>query len=1039
MRLDIFDFAISRPIFISAVALVSTTLGLFAAFNLPVREFPDVELPSVSITTVYAGAQAGVVEREVTQTIEEALSGVEGIRQIISTTRNETSVIDVQLQAGVDVNVAASDIRDRVATVRGDLPPDVEEPLIGKANSDTDPIIILTLRSDELDAAALTDIADRMIIDAIGALPGVARVVIGGEKRYAMRIRLDRAALAARGLTPSDVANRLQAENVELPAGEIQTDMQLIGLRADARFSTVEDFRSLSLVDRDGARVALGDVADIEIGVENETNGFRMNGREAIALEIIRQSSANTIEVAAAVRAEVDALASRLPASVILEESFSAARYIEENLANVLTTLLVSVGVVIVVLYLFLGSARATIIPALTIPASVIPAALLALAFGYSINVLTILAVILAISLCTDDAVVIMENIRRRQKKGEPILMAASNTTREIGVALFAGTLVLLAVVLPLAIIPGKVGLIFREFAVVLGAIVAFSTVMALFLSPMLSARLFKQDDTQNGLERAVGNGLSRLSSLYGRALAPALNRPVLTFSMGASVIVAACMAYTTLATEVAPDEDRGSLTIYLIGPEGSSSAFLSEQMETVEALVQDVSGPDGPVASILSTLSPGNAGQGDPAVGMVTVVLRDWSEREEDGLAFQARVQEALSPVTAVRLFVLAPNGLAIAGRPIDIAVRGADRQTLAGWADQLVAQSGEIPGVFAMWSDYSDRTPQLSISIDRSRANALGLDARQIGETLQIMFGSSAITRFVDRGVEYDVLVESRDRLVPADIESVFVRAGNGALVPLSAVVTITETSAPSELQRIDRQPAVLVGGGLWGGSLGTALETIVDVADRTLPEQASISFVGQSLDFQESGAGFVLILALILLLSYFVLAAQFESFVDPIVVLIAAPASMAGGVLALYFAGLTVNVYTQIAMLLLIGLVAKNAILLIEFAKQRREEGVPAREAIFEACTIRLRPILMTTVATIIGAIPLMFETGAGGHARFSVGLVIACGTTIGTMLTLFVVPAVYLALSRFTRPRNEVALQIESMRQVALQGATANAGR
>jgi multidrug efflux pump len=550
----------------------------------------------------------------------------------------------------------------------------------------------------------------------------------------------------------------------------------------------------------------------------------------------------------------------------------------------------------------------------------------------------------------------------------------------------------------------------------------------------MLSARLFRQDVDSKPLERVVGKGLSRLSGLYGRALSPALNHPIITVATGASVIVAAFFAYTTLSTEIAPDEDRGSLTIFLLGPEGSSSAFISEQMEQVEALVQEVSGPDGPVSSVLSTLSIGNAGQGDPAVGMITVVLKDWSEREEDGLAFQSRVQEALSPVTAVRLFVLAPNGLAIAGRPIDIALRGADRETLAGWADQLVARSGDVPGVFAMWSDYSDRNPQLSISIDRSRANALGLDARQIGETLQIMFGASAITRFVDRGVEYDVLVESRDRPVPSDIESVFVRAGNGTLVPLSSVVTITETSAPGELQRIDRQPAVLVGGGLWGGSVGTALSTIVDIADETLPEQASISFVGQSLDFHESGAGFILILALILLLSHFVLAAQFESFVDPIVILIAAPASMAGWVLALYFAGLTVNVYTQIAMLLLIGLVAKNAILLIEFAKQRREEGIAAREAIFEACTIRLRPILMTTVATIIGAIPLMFETGAGGHARFSVGLVIACGTTIGTLLTLFVVPTVYLALSRFTRPRNEVALQLTRMRSDELSAAS-----
>ncbi|WP_279482837.1 efflux RND transporter permease subunit [Aureimonas sp. SK2] len=1037
--MKLLDTVITRPILAASFNLLLIAVGIGAALSLPIREFPDVDPPSVTVNTIYRGAQAEVVEREVTRIIEENLSGIAGIRQIRSTTRDENSDIDLEFVAGTDIDAAAADVRDKVSAVRNDLPDLVEEPVIEKASADDQPMMYLTVRSDEYDTAALTDIVDRTVVDAIGAVSGVSQVQIGGEKRYAMRIWLDRRAMAARGVTASDVSARLEAENVELPAGELETATQAITLRADTRFSSAEEFRELSLVDRQGQRVRLGDIATVEVGVEDRNSGFRVDGQDAISLGIVRQSNANTLEIAQGVIEELDSVRAQIPDSVEIAVGYNEAVFIRENLKNVATTLMQTVAVIVVVIFVFLGSVRSTVIPAATIPASVIPAAIVAVAMGFSLNALTILAVILAISLCTDDAVVIMENIRRRQQQGEPLLLAAARATRQVGFAVFASALVLIAVILPLAFLGGNVGLLFREFAVVLAAIVAFSTTAALTLAPMLSSKLFSGRTEPTRMERFVGAKLERLGLAYKRVLGAAVRHVWLTLLAGLAFAGIGIFAFTIVPSELAPDEDRGAIIVRAEGPEGASPAYMSEKMRALEAVVREANGEDGPMRAILTVLSPGRSGQGQPTVGILIVQLKDWAEREETQMAFQERLQDALPAVTGVRAFAINPNGLGQGGgRPVSMVVKGPDRAVLDAWSQEIVEKGRSIPGLINLDSDYDDTKPQIRVSMDRSRASALGVDARAIGETLQIMFGEAEITRYVERGEEYEVILQARneDRLTPGDIDNVFVRSGQGELIPLSSVVIREEVGTVRELERLDRQPSITIGANLAPSlSLGDALSQLEEIARETQPSGTEIAYTGQSLDFQETGSAVLFILAMILVLVYLLLAGQFESFVHPFVILMAAPAALAGGILILWAMGQTLNIYSQIAMLLLIGLVAKNAILLVEFANQLREEGAEPFEAAVEAAGQRLRPILMTTLATIIGAVPLLLESGAGAEARTTVGAVIAAGTTLGTFLTLFVVPALYVLLSRFSPPRNALEEELEKLERENPTGAQA----
>ena len=1037
---SIFTLAVERPILAASLNLLLIALGLAAIFTLPIREYPDIDPPTVSVRTQYVGAPAEVVEREITKIVEDNLSGIEGIRQISSTSRNEASSINIEFRAGTDINAAAADVRDKVSSVRNQLPDDVEEPVIEKANADDQPMMWITLQSAELGPPELTDLADRLIVDAIGVVDGVSRIQIGGEKRYAMRIWLDRRAMAARNVTPSDVVARLQAENIEVPAGRLETGGQEISLRAETRFAGAEQFAGLTLRNVGGNRVTLGEVARVEVGVEEYRSGLRANGRDAIALGIIRQSNANTLAVASGVREEVERVRDSLPGSVTMSIDYDESIFIRETLVNVATTLVQVIGVVVLVIYLFLGSWRATLIPAVTIPASIIPAFLVALTLGFSLNVLVILAVILAISLCTDDAVVIVENIKRRQAAGEPVLIASARATSQVGLATFASAAVLIAVILPLGFIAGNVGRLFQEFAVVLAAIVAFSTFSALSLSPMLASKLFAREEKPSRINGWVQDRLDRLGRGYRGVLEGAASRPLIPIIAALALVALGGLAFVGTSSEVAPEEDRGSLRVRVTGPEGTSFEYTREKVIEIEKILQpffapppDENGerpkaPGKPIAGILSIVAPGFGGASNTNSAFIIVRLTPWGERDVMQQEFQQTLSRELRKVTGVRAVATgsATLGQRRRGQQLQFVLSAIDRGEVRGWSEGLLGRSASIEGLENAELDYKDTLPQLSVTIDRARAATLGVDARAIGDALQVMFGSLQVTRYVDRGEEYDVILQglTEDRRRAEDLQNVFVRAQGGELIPLSSVVRLDEEGTVRELGRLDRLAAITLEAGLSPGlSLGDALTELETIAEETLPGDAQIGYKGEALELQETGGSLYYILVLVLLLMFLVLAGQFESFVHPLIILTSVPMALAGGIATMWLAGLTLNIYTQIALILLVGLVAKNAILLVEFANQLRSAGKDPKEAALDAATLRLRPILMTSVATIIGAVPLMLESGAGAEARFTIGLVTLGGLTVGTLLTLFIVPTTYIMLGRYTSAPDALVKEVE----------------
>ena len=1025
---SVFDFPVERPVLAAALNLLLIAIGLGALSTLPVREYPSVDPPTVSVRTQYIGAPADVVERAVTKVIEDNLSGIDDIRQINSSSRNETSSINIEFAAGANIDAAAADVRDKVAGVRNRLPDDVEEPVIEKANADDQPMMWIVLGSQKLATPELTDLADRLIVDAVGIVPGVSRIQIGGEQRYAMRVWLDRRAMAARGITATDIVDRLEAENIEVPAGRFDTGQQELTLRAETRFATAAEFRNLTLRDVGGDRVTLGQVARVEVGIENYKSELRANGRPTVSLGIIRQSDANTLSVASGVREELDRVRGSLPDNVSLTVYYDESRFIRENLENVATTLALVVGVIVLVTWLFLGSLRATLIPALTIPASVIPAFAIAAIAGFSINTLTILAAILAISLCTDDAVVIVENVRRRLSSGEPSLVAATRATRQVGFAVFASAAVLVAVILPLGFIEGNVGRLFLEFAVVLASIVAFSTIASLTVAPMLASWLFRREEKPDRVARWVEARLNGLGRRYRGALEGGLGRPVVPALAALVLIAIGAAAFMAVPTELAPSEDRGTIRVQIEGPEGASFDYMRPKVAEIERLMNkympqpgaepDEDGPPRPLASMLSIVSPGFGGAANANTAFLILRLTEWGDRDVTQAEFQGMIQRDLARVSGVRAFARAGNSLGQRrrGQQLQFILGGIDRAEVRQWSETLLDRASAIEGLQNPDLNYKDTRPQVTIAVDRARAGTLGVDARAIGDALSVFFGSREVTRYVDRGEEYEVILQApdADRRGVTDLSNVYVRSTTtNTLLPLTSVVRLTEEGTVRELGRVDRLSAITLEGSLAPGlSLGDALAELEEIAATELPAEAQIRYTGEALDLQETGSSIYLLLALVLVLVYLVLAGQFESFIHPLIILISVPMALAGGVATMWLFGLTMNIFTQIALILLVGLVAKNAILLVEFANQLRSEGKSAREAALDAAGLRLRPILMTSVATILGAVPLIAESGAGAEARLALGIVTAGGLTIGTLLTLFLVPTAYVLVGDVT---------------------------
>jgi multidrug efflux pump len=1012
--MDFSTFFIRRPVFATVLSLLLVVMGIAAMTRLPIRELPDIDSAVVTVSTMYTGAAPEIVDTDITEVIEGAVAGVSGVRVITSQSRRGRSRTVIEFETGVLVDDAVNDVRDAVARVRGDLPDDVDEPTIAKSDTNADPVMRLTLTSDRLSQLDLTDYADRFVVDRLATVDGVSQVDLFGERVQAIRVWLDRRALAARQLTVQDVEDALRRGNVELPAGELESTNRLFTVRADTLLRSADEFAGIVIRVVDGYPVRVRDVAKVELGAETESTTVRAEGRPAVGLSVLRQSQANTVAISDKVRAEVAAMQSGLPDGMSLEVSSDDAIFINRSISEVLMTLGVAGLVVVLVNFAFLGTVRATLVPSVTIPVAVIGTFIGILALGFSINILTLLALILSIGIVVDDAIVVLENIQRRIEGGEPRLVAAALGSRQVTFAVIATSLTLIAVFVPISFMDGTVGRLFTEFGFVLACAVAISTLVALTLCPPLAAGVLKEGKSEGWLARKLNRGLTGLTNGYRRALSFSLGMPLVILTLGLLFAGASWWLYQQLPRELTPQEDRGVFFVSLSAPQGSTLSYTDAQVREVEKAIQPLV-DNGEVQRLFALAGSWNR----PHRGFVVARLDDWENRTRSASDITTQLRRDLAGLTGARATPIVPAGLGLRGSrtPLQVVVGGPDYDQVLVWAEAILRRAEANPGLVGPDIDFEKNQPQLSVHLDRARANDLGIGVESVGRTLQTMLASREVTRFVDRGREYPVILQARpeDRRTPSDLSNTFVRAGrSGDLAPLDAVVTLTETASAPELNRYNRMPSITIESALAPGyDLGTAIDFMRSVAAETLPPEARLSLAGQSKEFLETSSGVAYTFLLAVVIVYLVLAAQFESFIHPFIILLSVPLAVSGALFALWISGNSLNVYSQIGIVLLIGLMAKNGILIVEFANQLRDEGMTTREAILEGSALRLRPILMTVVSTVLGAVPLAFATGAGAESRIAIGMVVIGGLGLASIMTLFLTPVLYDLLAPHAR--------------------------
>ncbi len=1023
------DISVKRPVFASVISLLLIIFGLVSFERLPLREYPDIDAPIVSVTTIYAGAASNVVETRITELVEDRIAGVEGINFIQSVSEDGKSSVIIEFNTNRDIDDAANDVRDRISSILDDLPVEADPPEIQKVDSNEDVIMWLNLVSDSMTVPELTDYMNRYLVDRFSVLDGVARVRIGGGQLYAMRIWLDRNALAARGLTVNDVENALRAENVELPAGSIESKTRQFTVRVQRAFRDADDFNQLVLRRGEGGYlVRLGDVARVEKGTEEDRTYFRGNGIANVGIGIIKQSTANTIDVARAAQAEAEKINENLPKGMEIRQSYDTSVFIEGAINEVYKTLFIAIVLVIFVIYLFLGSLRATLVPAVTVPVSVIATFIMLYALGFSINLLTLLALVLAIGLVVDDAIVVLENIyRRMQQEGESPLVAAYYGTRQVGFAVIATTLVLIAVFVPIAFLQGDVGRLFSEFALTMAAAVAFSSLIALSLSPMIASKVLKANEAPSKVTQKMDAFIDKMNAKYRVWLARAFAYPLRIMGGFLAILALSGALFIITPNEYAPKEDRGAFFIFVTGPEGASFDYMKDYMDEIERRLMPYV-DSGEIMRLLVRAPATFDNYESFNSGAVIAVLSDWGDRRS-AWPIMDEISAKLSDLPGVRAFPVMRQGFGSqAQKPVQFVLGGGTYEELREWRDILLAKINEDnPGLSGIDWDYKETKPQLEVRIDYDRAAELGVTVSAIGRTLESMLGSRRVTTYIDAGEEYDVILEGEreTQRTPTNMENIYVRSDRtNELIPLSNLVSISEYADSNKLNRYNRVRAITIEANLEDGlALGEALDYLNALVNEHLPDNVVIDYKGESKDYADAGSSIVFVFLLGIGVVFLVLAAQFESYIHPMVIMLTVPLAMAGGLIGLVITGSSLNLYSQIGLIMLIGLAAKNGILIVEFANQLRDEGVPLNKAIDDAAHLRLRPILMTALTTAAGAIPLILSFGPGAETRFVIGVTVFFGVLFATFFTLFVVPVAYRFMARYTGTTGEVERQLE----------------
>lgn len=1010
--MHISELFIRRPVFATVVSLILVLLGIVSYDRLSVREYPEIDEPVVTVTTVYRGASAAVVEREVTQALEDSMAGIEGIEVLSSASRPEESQVTARFTLTTDPDVAASDVRDRVGRARGLLPDDVEEPIIAKVEADAQPIMYIAFKSDRMDSLEITDYLDRIVSDRLQNQPGVAQVSIFGGREYSMRIWVDRARLAAYNLTVQDVENAVRAQNAEIPSGRIESFDREFTVLAKTALQTPEEFENIVVKETDGFQVRLAQVARVEVAAADVRRSATYNGETSISLGVVKQATANPLEVAAAVRKTLDDLAPTLPEGMGSFVGYDTSVFIAESIRSVYETILEAIVLVVLVIFVFLRTVRASFIPVVTIPIALITSFAIMLLFGFSINTLTLLAMVLAIGLVVDDAIVMLENIYRHIEMGKTPFQAAIDGSREITFAVIAMTLTLVAVYAPVSFAEGRTGKLFLEFALTLAGAVFVSGFVALTLTPMLCSKLLRHETSQGRIQRWLGDKLDELDAGYKRVLRRALERQRTVVAVAAIVAVSCAGFMMLLQRELAPLEDRGTLLVVGQAPQGATLEFSARYAKQIQQVYIDI--PE--VAGYLVV-------SGFPQITDLVSFSRliHWGERSRSQREIVNEMQPKLSRIPGILAFAINPPSLGQSGRslPVEYVVQASGTyEDLDRYVNLMMDEIRRNPGFVNPDTNLKLQKPQLDIAVNRDKVVDAGIDVSTVGRTLETLLGGRKVTRYEQGGKQYDVIVQVADdeRRTPNDISNIYVRGGQGEMVQLSNLVSVTETVAPNALNRFNQLRAATISANLAPGySMGEAQDFLDELALRVLPATAQTDVDGQLREFVKSSNTILVTFVLALIFIYLVLAAQFESFLDPLVILISVPLSIAGALLLLFLTGTTLNIYSQVGLITLVGLISKHGILIVEFSNQLRERGSSVYEAVVEASGLRLRPILMTTGAMVLGAMPLALSSGAGAESRRSIGLVIVGGISFGTVLTLFVVPTVYLILAGWRERR------------------------
>ncbi|CAO6128853.1 AcrB Cation/multidrug efflux pump [Candidatus Pelagibacterales bacterium] len=1022
------DISIKRPVFATVMSIILIIFGLVIFNKIAVRELPDIDPSIVTVRTVYKGASAEIVDSQITQKIEDIVGGTPGLATIDSRSEDGRSVVKMEFEPGVSVDEATNDIRDRVSRIIDNLPDNASRPEIFKTSEGNQVAIWLRLRSQNLNDLELSDYASRYLKDYFSSVDGVGQIILSGEKEISLRVWINPSALSARDLTVADIESVLLKENIELPAGRLESKRIDLNIKLDKNYKNVEDFKNLPIKRaRDGSLVRLKDVARVELGPLNLRTLFKGNGDPVVGIGIYQQSNSNTIAVVDGIKKKLTEVKKNLPEGIQLDVAFDRSNYIRVAVNEVYVTLFISVALVVAVIYLFLGNLTSVIIPALAIPVSLISTFLLIYAANFSLNLFTLMALVIAIGLVVDDAIVMLENIYRRVEGGESPLIASYKGASQVSFAIIATTVVLIAVFVPLIFVKGIVGKLFTELALTLSFSIVISAFVALTLSPMLASKYLKVAHSKPNFLKKFDSYLDKFSNFYFETLLLLLykKKEIVIFLIG--VLISVIILFKITPKELIPPEDRGVFYVVIQAPDGSGFDYTKEKTENIEKIFLNDLGK-GLYREILVRVPGFQSGIDQVNTGFLVILLEDWGKRKKFSNENLGGIFQQLNSFPGVKAFPIMPQGLrgGAGEKPVQFVLKGNTYEELIKWKEILKTEVVKNKNLVNVDDDLDLTKPQLKIKINTDKAADLGVSVDSIAKTIETMFGSKEVTKYTKDGREYSVMLQAdvKNRREPSNLNKVAVRSNSGKLVPLTSIATFYEESTYTSLNRYNRQRAVTISARLVGSyTISEALTYLEGVTKEKLPATARIDYKGESLEFKNTSSDIYFIFILALFTAYLSLAAQFESWRHPLTIMLTVPLAILGGIIGLWIIGSSLNIYSQIALIVLIGLAAKNGILIVEFANQLRTQGLQLKEAIIESCRVRLRPILMTSVATIIGVVPLIIATGPGAASRATVGIVIFMGMIFATLFTLYVIPVMYLIIGKNTGRMDAVEIELE----------------